>query len=245
MEIQRTRMKMDRMSRLKWPWVVALVAGCVCITTSAAAQDKSGNGTATRFGNAGTLALGGSLSVTQTSGTLDVSDVKAEGSQTSVSAAPQLDWFVTGGLSLGLSAAGSYGRYETKQYNPSDPSRSSLKSSGRLLGIRPSLRVGYYFPLGEHVGFWPVVHGDFGYTSMHVEVSGSDGVTSPNSGSSTTKQLGLDAQIVFHVADHWFLHVAPGLAYVSSNRNEGMYGPLGGTTGGLLSGVAFGFGGWM
>ena len=124
-----------------------------------------------------------------------------EQSSTSVTTQVLGDVFVGRNVSLGLGIGGSYISTSYKSADTGDYS-----SHGSALNL--ALRLGYYVPISNRVGFWPAVSGDI--TFAKTNGPGIDGT-------GTTKEISLLAQLVLHVDEHWFVRLSPGLVAYSTS----------------------------
>jgi len=175
----------------------------------------------------GSVALGGYASLSRDSVTRD----SMKSSVFGVTVAPLLDVFVADRVSMG----GGVALLSFRATNEDSGSRTDAN----VLVVRPTFRLGWYVPLGERVGFWPIAHVGYGYAhSRSTSTNGSESTSATSEGRNTS--IGLDAQIVFHVGDGWFVRAVPAAAYVSSGSAGGVGAPIG-----LLGGFLLGFGGFV
>jgi len=191
---------------------MALTLAGVCVMIGTAESARADEGLATRFGTPGTVAMSGSLQGFYVKN----GDATTKGLGTTAS----VDVFVVPGLSLGVSGLAFYAK------------NGDVGGSARAVMEGGGLRVGYYVPLGERVGLWPMVSAEV----EHLSIADGDGV---QRGSSDTKQVRLLGNILFHVDRGWFLTVTPGLlTYSTSSGDIGILGSAGPS-------LAVGFGGYF
>jgi hypothetical protein len=209
--------------------VVSSVCVVLAAATAALAEERPESG-GVPFAGAGQVALGGYGTVSRNSTSQD----GATYTTTGVTVAPLADVFVLDRVSVGAGLTFGYMR--------SQSDANGTHADARTVLARPTLRLGWYLPLGEKVGFWPVVSLGYGYASSD-GTSTTGSVTTGGSSHAKSSAIGLDAQLVFHVADRWFVRAVPAAGYVSSGSGAGI-GAVGASTG-LLGGFLVGLGGWM
>ncbi len=167
------------------------------MTLTARAED-----TPIDMGKPGTLVIGGALmggrhSSTPTPG--------SEQSSSSVTASITGDLFVARNVSLGVGIGGGYSTftYRTTELG---------ESSNHQAAVGAALRLGYYIPISNRVGLWPVVSAGLTYAKTTGTIA---------EGTGSTKEIDLLAQVIFHVDEHWFLRLQPGLVAYSSSTGFG------------------------
>jgi hypothetical protein len=120
-----------------------------------------------------------------------------DGSTTTITLLPAIDYFVIDNLSVGGSLGLDYA------HNPDDSHSTTFK-------IGP--RVGYNVPLSRLVSIWPKV--GFSFTSTSTSVGGGD------SESNNALALNLFVPFMIHPAEHFFLGFGPALDTDLSGDNK-------------------------
>ncbi|GAC1352839.1 MAG: hypothetical protein NVS3B20_17460 [Polyangiales bacterium] len=141
---------------------------------------------------------------------------------TGVSLSPTFDFFVMKGLSVGTGLDFGYSKTTSRTHDWSSGVTNEVRTT--YLSLRPTLRIGYYLPLSERIGFWPIVRAGF---SRAWEKSETDDVVSPSVSDSSWPEksfIGFSAQIIARLDDHWFLNIAPFVASASKFDNSGLLG---------------------
>lgn len=179
--------------------LVAVGVSSATYATSGAAQADEG---AKSFGDPGTVVMSGSFSGSYSHDQSEQRDMTTK----AVSTSAMVDVFVVPNVSVGVSGSFGYGKSTYPDLAGQDRNNRFYSGSG-------ALRVGYYLPLGERVGLWPVVSAAINRTNF----LGDDGGELDVRG----RSVSAIAQIVFHVAPHWFLRVAPGLVAYSTSKGVG------------------------
>ena len=191
------------------------VCAVITVTGTAAAEEFS----AAEFGAPGTVAISGSLQ-----GSYLKSDENGMAfTSTSLGAWTSVDVFAARRFSVGV--AGSVSRWKASTTINGEDGGSS-----RSVMAGAALRLGYYVPLGERVGFWPMLSA--GASHIDFRQNGSEQLDAH------IEDVKLLANLVFHVDRGWYLTVTPGfVAYQRSNipGNVGLGAPN----------ISIGFGGYF
>jgi long-subunit fatty acid transport protein len=107
-------------------------------------------------------------------------------SSTTVTLAPALDYFVADSISVGGQLAFSMSK--------------TGDAKTQLIGIAP--RVGYNIGFTENLSFWPKVY--FQYALLSLDDGAGGGSVSGNK-----MTVGVNAPILFHPAEHFFIGLGP------------------------------------
>jgi len=173
------------------PAILALLGmGAVAWSIDARAdQDK-------KLGDPGTVAIGG-----QAGGGVSRDDAMGtmRTQQWGISGALIGDVFIAKNLSLGAVGAGTH--FFTRGVS----STGSTKTNGNAAMV--AARLGYYLPISERVGFWPVLQ--VGHEHQWSSIAYSDGFDD-TTGPAVSWTGGLSAQILVHLSEHLYLRAVPG-----------------------------------
>lgn len=195
------------------------VCAVMAITHPASADDRPAEG-GDGFGAAGTVVLGGDFRAGYSKTSAGDSEIVTSDLGVGV----DLDVFVVPRLSVGLAGVLSRGK-------ASSSTSGQDQGSSRWWTAGAAVRVGYYVPFTERVGFWPMVSAG----ATHVSLVGNGAEMLDGH----VDQVKLLANLVFHVDRGWFLTITPGLvAYTTSNSG------IGATNFGAPN-IALGFGGYF
>jgi hypothetical protein len=157
------------------------------------------------FGKAGQIAISSDFELSFESRSFKAPAGEDPESQTTITLAPALDYFVIDGLSVG-------GQIAFTRISQGD-------SSAQLIGIGP--RVGYNIGLTDNISFWPKL--GFAYAMISAESEGVDpvtGATTTSDVSGSRMMIGIDAPILFHPAEHFFIGLGPFLSMDLSSKVE-------------------------
>jgi hypothetical protein len=160
----------------------------VSTQNESALPEVRANSPSGRFGQDGQIAVSSDagLSISNTS----VSGV--DGSTTSVTLRPSVDWFVVDAISLG--------GFVGVQYDSADGGSTAIISVGP--------RVGYNLPISARTSVWPKV--GISFANTRVTSDDDDGVEDEEA-SNTAAQLNLFVPVMFHPVPHFFLGLGPAL----------------------------------
>jgi hypothetical protein len=150
--------------------------------------DVRANSPSGRFGLKGQIAVSSDagLSISNTS----VSGV--DGSTTSVTLRPSVDWFFADSLSVG--------GFVGVQYDSTDAGSTAILSVGP--------RVGYNLPISARTSVWPKAGLSIANTRV---TSDGDGGLDDEEADNTAAQLNLFVPFMFHPVPHFFLGLGPAL----------------------------------
>lgn len=155
-------------------------------------QRTTDNSPVDRFGEKGQLAISSDAALTIQNSSIADSD----GSVTTITLSPAVDYFVIKNLSIGGNVLFAY--------------ESAGDTSGTRFGVGP--RVGYNLPLSDLVSIWPKAGLSISHTSQSTDapepVPGQP-VVADTDVSNTALQLNLFVPVMFHPAEHFFAGFGP------------------------------------
>lgn len=155
------------------------------------------------FGKAGQIVISGDLELSFESRSFKAPEGEDPESQTTITLAPALDYFVIDNLSIG-------GQIAFTRISQGD-------DSAQLIGIGP--RVGYNLGLTENISLWPRLHFRYSMVSLKSEtVDPITGATSTSEVDGNRMTIGIDAPILFHPAEHFFVGIGPFFAMDLSSK---------------------------
>jgi hypothetical protein len=195
--------------------LISTLAVCVAFAPAALAQDNDDdddvevrttdrglpevrpNSPSGIFGTKGQKAVSSDagLSVSNTS----VSGV--DGSTTTLTLRPAVDWFFAENISLGGFVGVDY--------------TSQTGGSSSVISIGP--RIGYNLPVSERMSVWPKIGFSLANTTVNTDAVG--GIPDQEE-SNTSGQLNLFVPVMFHPVQHFFLGLGPALDLDLSGENK-------------------------
>ncbi len=155
------------------------------------------------FSKAGQIAISGDLQLQFESRSTKAAAGPDPDSQTTITIAPALDYFAIDGLSVG------------GQLGYSSTSQGDLSASAIIIGPR----VGYNLGLTENISLWPRLA--FQYRIVNLSRDNPPPATGTTDVSGNKMTVGVDAPILFHPAEHFFIGLGPYFEMDLSSKIEG------------------------
>ena len=131
--------------------MVAVWGAFLTLATTTAALAADGVEERRTMASSGNVALGGYASLSRDSANNDAAKTSVFG----VTVSPLLDVFVADRVSIGAGLTFLAFRGSSDQ--------GTEHGEARTMIVRPTFRLGWYIPLGDRVGFWPIAQAGYGY----------------------------------------------------------------------------------